>query len=124
MLLCLFEQGYIDVWFGVPPSATVSAALFEPLAGGSLFVGSRSCFWGLDDLSESEAARVVTSILLYMHFMALGEAASARGGGHGWEQPADSGVAPYLSTLAVPEITTWEKGPVLQGLFITDLVGV
>ena len=40
---CLAFTGYIDVWLGGPPSPTVSAAIFEPLAGDPLFVGSRVC---------------------------------------------------------------------------------
>ena len=44
LLLSLTEQGFIDIWFGGPPCATVSAARFLKLPGGPRHVRSRLHF--------------------------------------------------------------------------------
>ena len=69
---------------------------------------TRDCFWGLDDLTDAETSRVVVSNRLYMHFLALCEAASSRGGMHGWEHPADRGAPPYPSIFATSEMQGME----------------
>ena len=108
-LLSLTEQGYIDIWFGGPPCSTVSSARFLEIPGGPRPVRSRDHFWGLADLSNYEKVRVVESNKLYIHFMSLCEAASARGGGHGWEHPGDRGEQPYPSIWATGEMIDMES---------------
>ena len=100
LLLSLTEHWFIDIWFGGPPCATVSAARFLEIPGGPRPVRSRENFWGLQGLSGFERQRVASSNQRYINFMALCEAASSRGGARGWEHPDDREVHPYPSIFA------------------------
>jgi hypothetical protein len=88
-LLSLTEQGFIDVWLGGPPSATVSAA--RHISGGPRPLRFHERFWGRADLRYHERERVREANILHLHFLALCEAASVRGGAHLWEHPEDRG---------------------------------
>jgi hypothetical protein len=67
-LLSLTEQGFIDLWLGGPPCATVSAA--RHISGGPRPLRFRERFWGRADLRYHERGRVREANILYLHFLA------------------------------------------------------
>ena len=99
-LMAMAEEGFIDVVIGGPPCSTWSRARFIKLPDG---YGPRPLrhrgkyAWGLPNLSPHEQRRVQEANILLIHFLALCEAVSSRGGAHLLEHPADPGRYPYPS---------------------------
>ena len=107
-LLSLCEA-FVDVVIGGPPCATTSRVRHNRRQPGPRPVRFRHCVWGRNDLSPSEYSRVKESNNIWLHFLALCEATSLRGGGHAWEHPGDPGQEPYSSIWITPEMIESES---------------
>ena len=73
-----------------------------------LIVRGQRC-WGLPGLYRWEKARLHEAKTLLLHFLAMADAVSCRGGGHLLERPEDPGCFLYASIWDLPETQAMEE---------------
>ena len=110
LLYELGTGGWIDLTFGSPPCATVSAARFNWWNPGPRPLRHRDCFWsGLPHLSTTEKSRLEAANNLYVNWLAFAQAVVLCGGFYLHEHPEDRGYWPFPSLFATLEFLEFER---------------